>query len=350
MSKQLIVLVLLVGVLFSPSAAVGNVLANPDDIATITDLPPNGRFIVLAGDFNLPDADDLLLFDFDKKELLLWDLQPAANIETVLARNPILLGNRLVGEDGRYVSPTPPEGSLLAISLISQRMAYGTPEKDAIWSANLDGSDAHVLAKTVFVGAARWSSDGKTLLFEDRFRIRRVNADGSGLSTLLTFPGLWARIGDWSADGNGLTLTTWEWLYHFDLTDNSTARLLAASRRDPFLANSVERWSPDSYTLAILVPNDSLQSGLSLWSTGAATMRPLFAAGVLAAAWSPDSQQLAIWGAGDCQAEFDAVRGYLNQCSVDLYAVNANGQGLTRLTSLKIDDSHTLDSIQWIRR
>lgn len=167
---------------------------------------------------------------------------------------------------------------------------------------------------------------------------------------LMAFPGLWPRIGDWSADDSALMLKTWDWVYHLNVTDNSLSRLPAASGPRPLFSNAVQLWSPDSSTLVLLMPNDSYQSALSLWRPGEETLQPIFSTGVLAAAWSPDSQKFAVWGAGDCQANFDAVQGYLNQCSLDLYTINADGQSLARLTSLKIDDSHQLETIQWIHR
>ncbi len=348
MPKQLITLFLLVGaVLWLPSCKGQSEPMSMGDAATVTDLPAGGSFIVLDGDFDLSESEDLLLFDVDNHQLAIWDLQQA-DMETVLASNPIVVGDKVVGRNGRYQIPTPPDGRLLAISLASGQMAYASEDAKSIWAANLDGSGARQLAETAVAGDARWSTGGQTLLFEDRFEIRRVNDHGSDLETVAAFPGLWVSIADWSPDNNELALATWDWLYYFNIADQSYTWLMGASGRNPSRASGVEIWSPDSATLAILNRNNTRQSELLLWEKGAEMQLQLFETGVIAAAWSPDSQQLAVWGAGDCEGKFDLEQGHRNKCSFDLYIIDDDGRNLTRLTALKIDDRKELESIIWL--
>jgi WD40 repeat protein len=320
--------------------------------STLTDLPAEGSFIVVAGDFGSAVPRGLLLYNTGKHSLHVWNVSPTNDIESVLAHRPILLRDRIIGDDGRYTTLAPPDGELLAVSLASRQIAFKIKTQTAVELrvARLDGSDVRVLAETVDVSRAVWSADGRTLTFADGSHIWRVHDDGGGLTSILALPGLPVTIQDGAPDEGSLAIQTQDWLYHLDLADGTLTRLQGASERNDRLSFSMARWSRDSETLAITNSAGNRHSELLLWPKNGQRLRHIFDAGVLAVTWSPDSDRLAVWGVGDCTRRFDLEWGLLNDCAADLYVIDADGGDLTRLTALEISEDVKLKGIYWFRR
>jgi TolB protein len=197
-----------------------------------------------------------------------------------------------------------------------------------------------------------WSPNGRRIVFErdlpywgdDRFRLAAVPAAG-GLARQLT-PGPYDAMPTVSPDGRRiafvrLTRTDTEAsvsLYTVDRLGHHAAPLLSSG------LDISPAWSPDGKTIVFSrLADQSLpidQATLYLADADGSNVRPLGPAPVrgVSPAWSPDGKRIAFVSFADhngsaCPAGTCTPNG-------EVYAVAADGSGLTRLTASKADDEH----------
>ena len=91
------------------------------------------------------------------------------------------------------------------------------PAVPVLWIVNTDGSDLHPLTAAL-VGSplARWSTDGSHLLFtgpqqpDGNQSLWTIDADGTGLTPVVTNTGGRDEEGDWSPDGSRIVYRHFE--------------------------------------------------------------------------------------------------------------------------------------------
>ena len=122
---------------------------------------------------------------------------------------------RTVGERDVYIAPTlSPDGNRIAVIIVDL-----VAHKNDLWVIDVESGErkritAHQLQwDSEWVGPAVWSPDGNEIAYvamRDGYEgIYRTAADGSGEADLLyRHPGANVWLGDWSADGRYLSLST----------------------------------------------------------------------------------------------------------------------------------------------
>jgi Tol biopolymer transport system component len=197
-----------------------------------------------------------------------------------------------------------------------------------------------------------WAPDGRRIVFErdltywgtDRFRLVSVAAAG-GLTRQLT-KGPFDAMPSISPDGRRIAFVrlarsnsgTSVSLYTIDRRGRHPARLLSGGY------DLSPAWSPDGKTIAfsrLVDPSLPIEEAeLYLADADGSDVRPLGAVPVMGVspAWSPDGRKLAFVSFADhngslCPAEGCAPNG-------EIYVVDADGTGLTRLTTSEADDEH----------
>ncbi|WP_158282975.1 putative Ig domain-containing protein [Nocardioides silvaticus] len=147
-----------------------------------------------------------------------------------------------------------PDGSKIAFG--RQEFEGGVGTTYAIWSMNADGSGQTMLATAdsgastgVFAGGPRWSPDGSKIAFTRGGEVFVMNADGTGLTNLTNASG--RQEGPvWSPDGSKIAFTSshGSWLndeiYVMNADGSGQTRLTNDSLRDTDYV-----WSPDGSKL-----------------------------------------------------------------------------------------------------
>ncbi len=102
-----------------------------------------------------------------------------------------------------------PDGSRLVFTRITNGKSDTVPGTIEVWMVNTDGTDLHRLTATLRESeSARWSSDGSHLLFTGTQTVTRplglwtIGADGTGLTPIITDAVGGDQEGDWSPDGS----------------------------------------------------------------------------------------------------------------------------------------------------
>jgi Tol biopolymer transport system component len=197
-----------------------------------------------------------------------------------------------------------------------------------------------------------WSPNGRSIVFErdltywgaDRFQLASVRARG-GIGRRLT-SGPYDAMPTISPDGSRIAFVR---LTRTD--DTASVSLYTVDRSGRHAMKLVSdgldlspSWSPDGQTLVFSRLADHAQpiaqATLYLAAADGSRVRPLGAVPLhgVSPEWSPDGSRVAFVSFVDhngrfCSGESCAPNG-------EIYVVNADGTGLTRLTSSKADDEH----------
>jgi Tol biopolymer transport system component len=187
-----------------------------------------------------------------------------------------------------------------------------------------------------------WSPDGRRIAFErdlpywgqDRFRLYVVAAAGGEAVPLTSGP--FDVEPTWSPDGIHVA---------FVRAVGSTASIAtvdtATGQVTPLTAGPLDltpAWSPDGKEIAFArIPagaNDIRQARLFVAGADGSDARPLGPSGI-SPEWSPDGTRIAFVSFADNNG-----RSCAGECipAGEIYVVNADGTGLTRLTRSKVDD------------
>jgi len=246
-----------------------------------------------------------------------------------------------------------PDGSRIAFTSHDLAPATGNCGSTIIYVVNADGSNVtrlanitndaaadcppdHVCPVAVAVGLA-WSRDGSSIVFnrilaDASYEIYVMNADGSGLTNLTTYPagGVWPA---WSPDGSRIA---------FDLLAATGGIAVVAADGSGFtrLTNGpgddyFGAWSPDGSRIAFNSGRGETSEIYVMAADGSGetnlTNNPREDAGPV---WSPDGTRMA----------FDTYR----DGNQEIYVMNADGSGQTNLTnSLSPDYSPVWSPVQY---
>jgi Tol biopolymer transport system component len=221
------------------------------------------------------------------------------------------------------------------------RFAYVALEGSgsAIYSVNPDGSDPVRLVElpgTGMIGALDWSPDGSELAFVgpsdgSHATIFAVGPDGAGLRVVgpLTPNGSTAGL-SWSPDGSQIAYVDgWRGtnaLYVVDATGGEPRRITG---EDLYVAGP--DWSPDGRSIVFASEEPNAQP--ELWDIFVIDLQTLEVRRLtddpsldLEPAWSPDGRRIVF------RSRRDLVPSESVEGADEIYVMNANGTGQTRLT------------------
>ena len=234
----------------------------------------------------------------------------------------------------RPVSGTFP-GKNGRIAFIIPGLTFGN-----VYTMNPDGSDVRQLTSfgtSPAVTVARWSPDGSRLVFGLTLGINAqtqlwiMNGDGSNQHLLLNDPSFLDDGASFSPDGSQIVFNrcpivnnalTGCNIYRVE-ADGTGLTAINAFQTDVFDGAPV--YSPDGGTIAFEGFNkDGFLEVIWLMNADGSNIRPLTPPELEAGApdWSPDGQKIAFFT--------NSLGGVLDE---ELWTINANGTGLTRLTN-----------------
>jgi Tol biopolymer transport system component len=194
------------------------------------------------------------------------------------------------GTEARRVTHT--AGTMVALSWSpdgKKILYYRSDSPSGIWVVNADGSSPRSLLEEEAVGTPTWSPDGTKIAFRRDTQIWTMNADGTGLSQLVTGQFISASP-NWSPDG---TQILFEGI--------------------PCCGDESDLYTiPSGGGSATLVTTDPSL----LYSRD-----PV---------WSPDGSKIVF---EECRDPFNI------DCKSDLYVMNSDGSGVTLLQSTPVDES-----------
>jgi Tol biopolymer transport system component len=203
------------------------------------------------------------------------------------------------------------------------------------------------------MGSLAWSPDGGRIAFTAfqrsatgmvrNWEIWVVNADGTRAHPLRKTPQLWEFDVDWSPAGDRIAFT--------DLRRGSIWGRLRVMSTDGKILHSIDPgsahntampdWAPDGRTLAFVKwPNRMNDGGIfrdaEIWvTTSSGSTRQLTRNTVsdTSSAWSPDGSKIAFVRGSD-----DIVLAPEKRSAAEIYVMNADGSGVTRLTHNKVGE------------
>ena len=221
----------------------------------------------------------------------------------------------------------------------SERIAFAS-DRDGNWeiyAMNPDGSSVTRLTNSY---ARDWqparSPDGRRVAFESNrdgdWEIYAVNADGSDLTQLTNndahdYQPVWSPDGRRIAfiserDGDRLRLPRNEEIYVMNADGSDVTRLTNNDAED-----MQPTWSPDARRIAFVSERDGNWNIYVANADGSGTTRLTHhAASDWRPSWSPDGRRIAFVSIRDVN------RPYFPGMNSDIYAVNADGTDLARLT------------------
>src|SRR5215211_545919 len=250
-------------------------------------------------------------------------------------------------------------GALLALLIFAQpagaqagRLAFNVD--DEVWLMRADGSERQRLTRTPGPAGATqpdFSPDGSTIAFTRGSELSSIWTQGSDPSSArqLTRPPRrsfdWSP--DWRADGHTIAFARTRLfrdritssLMTIDVRTGRERRLKTVIGRERLLLLSEAAWSPDGarllYTVTRLDEESRFAPALYVLDVASGKATRL-AAKAQTGAWSPDGQRIAFSSVRDASAESCGS----DECRVrgELYVMNADGSGLTRLTHNDGDD------------
>jgi TolB protein len=217
-----------------------------------------------------------------------------------------------------------------------------------VYTMNPDGSDMRQvtsLPPNTFANNASWSPDGRQIVFAESppqsapAQLWLMNADGRNLHLLLSDPN--PNYGDYepsfSPDGRTVVFTrcppsTFDCAIYRIQTDGTG--LTAITNFEPSLSDFEPWYSPDGRTIAFVnFGRGGILLGIYLVNADGSNVRLLTPPwiGGDAPSWSPDGRKIAFSSNGSV---FDHGGFGLNE---EIWVINVDGTGLTRLTSTNQD-------------
>jgi Tol biopolymer transport system component len=259
-------------------------------------------------------------------------LTPAANPSPLVVSNGVIAfgdgaaGIRTIEPDGsglsvvddslagEYGPDWSPDGTRIAL--------YGYPPgpagNDDIYVMDADGTGLRDLTTSpadVTSGSSEripnWSPDGTKIAYQGEDGLYVVNADGSGQASKIANGG-WAS---WSPDGTRIAFAGNDGVFVMN-SDRTGLTQLTSGPADDFPA-----WSPDGTKIAFVRSPGSQATIYIMNADGTDQMKvaEVVQTGGSAPVWSPDGSKLAFDG--------------LQNGSWDIYVVNADGTGFKDLTA-----------------
>lgn len=228
------------------------------------------------------------------------------------------------------------------------RIAFSSDEQ--LWTMNADGSDARQLTHLrAHAYQPAWSPDGSTIAFtSEGGRIWTVASDGTGAQRLTprVQKATYETSPAWSPDGTRIAFARTRFFQKSLRTsimvrdaDSGNERTVVSERLKQLGSYSQPGWSPAGerlvVTRAVVGKHNYFQPSIFSVALDGTDRRPL-ASGGSGGSYSPDGTKIAFVSVRDRNGE---------QCGSDecwyraeLYVMNADGSGMTRLTRNKGDE------------
>ena len=321
---------------------------------TVERLPAADNLVIFRG------ADKLLLCDVDTGTITAWQPRATSELPDVLSARHFIIGQKIVGASGKEFAFGLPEGTYArnpSLSVDGSRLAFDVQsmknEEAGIWILSFE-DDGQLSRYAPYGWGPIWLAGGRELLFCDgRGLIKSRTADS--LEVLLADPVAEVRAADpeVSPDGESVVLVFQshrhgvrgqDRLFSVKL-DGSDPTELFVSEPGGELARP--HWSPDgrrigfrltdpsrrktAVTTLMVIDRDGANPARLMTLEKGVLLTP---AGVQQFAWAPDGKRIAFVAALK-GASFLRNEGGTVHHRFDLYVINADGSGLSRLTKLK---------------
>lgn len=220
-----------------------------------------------------------------------------------------------------------------------------------IWVMNANGANLRLLAGVTELrgsfASPAWSPDGQGIAFTASTRepgigsalrdIWVVGIDGSHERRLALTPSLWEREVDWSPAGGRIAFTSLGGYFshmYVMKTDGSSRRLLNPGW---WYEAAAPAWAPNGRTLTFMRFRSSLLSSEIWVANRKGTSRIRLTKDEIPdihPTWSPDGRKIAFVRGGG-----DRPWNVLSDAT-EIYVVNADGSGLTRLTHNRVGEGY----------
>jgi TolB protein len=210
-----------------------------------------------------------------------------------------------------------PDGSKIAF--ISNR----DNDTGELYVMNADGSEpVRLTENNVAKSDPAWSPDGKKIVYVGAIsgNLYVINADGTGLTTLLTANPYGAFAPDWSPDGSKIAFASNRNgdLAVYVINSDGTGETRLIDGADP-------SWSPDGSKITFTrAPGDTNQ--IYVMNADGSEARAITHHGGIDPSWSPDGTKIAF------------VTFYLLNGNLEIYVMDANGSGAVNVTENPFSD------------
>lgn len=244
---------------------------------------------------------------------------------------------RVDGTGVRQLRPESAAGraSTLTWSPDGRKLAFATSVDSAdpyrgIWLMKADGQSDPVRLVKGRIGALSWSADGRRIAYTWYNDIWAVNADGSNRQRLTNMPSSTKTWVDWSPAGSRIAFSTFDVPSGVYVMDTSGRNVHKLARQA-----TLPDWSPDGRKIAFTSLNDPDGSEISVMAANGSSQVRLTHTKERESnpSWSPDGGKIAFLRA-------DSV----NAGSHEIFVMNADGTGVTRLTRTLIGE---VTSLAW---